>query len=139
MELTGKLIKKMPLQTGTGKNGEWKKQDFIIEVPGTYPKKIALVAWGDRANEILNMELGQEIKASIDIESREYNERWYTDVKAWKIEKTTSNGGSVSDGGPKAPEYSNTGGSPFENTTVSNPFENNSNDPSSEQDDDLPF
>lgn len=137
MELSGKLIKKQPLQTGTGKNGEWKKQEFIIEVPGTYPKKIALVAWGDKANEILNMELGQEIKASIDIESREYNERWYTDVKAWKIEKV-GNGGTPSSA-PQHPANSNTGASPFDNTPVNNPFDSGSNDPSMGQDDDLPF
>ena len=85
MQLTAKLIQLLPLQIGTGKNGEWKKQDIIVETPGNYPKKVCISIWGDRINPD-QLKPGNELKIDFDIESREFNNRWYTDVKAWKIE-----------------------------------------------------
>ncbi len=85
MQLTAKLVQLLPLQTGNGKNGQWKKQDIIVETEGTYPKKICISIWGDKINESV-LKLGTMLNISFDIESREYNSRWYTDVKAWKVE-----------------------------------------------------
>lgn len=51
MQLTAKLIQLLPLQTGTGKNGDWKKLDIIVETDGQYPKKICVSIWGDKINE----------------------------------------------------------------------------------------
>src|SRR6185295_10130134 len=85
MQLTAKLVQLLPLQTGTGKNGQWKKQDIIVETEGQYPKKICVSIWGDKINESL-LKVGSQLNISFDVESREYNGRWYTDVKAWKIE-----------------------------------------------------
>ncbi|MBL7738404.1 MAG: DUF3127 domain-containing protein [Chitinophagaceae bacterium] len=85
MQLTAKLIQLLPLQTGTGKNGQWKKQDIIVETDGQYPKKVCVSIWGDKINESV-LKIGSSLKIDFDVESREYNGRWYTDVKAWKIE-----------------------------------------------------
>lgn len=85
MQLTAKLIQLLPLQTGTGKNGQWKKQDIIVETEGQYPKKVCVSIWGDKINES-QLQVGSQLAISFDVESREYNGRWYTDVKAWKIE-----------------------------------------------------
>ena len=85
MQLTAKLVTLLPLQTGKGKNGDWKKQDFIIETDDAYPKKICVSVWGDKIDPTA-LVVGNELKIDFDLESREYNGRWYTDVKAWKIE-----------------------------------------------------
>lgn len=85
MQLTAKLVQVLPLQTGLGKNGQWKKQDIIVETEGQYPKKVCVSIWGDKINEGLLKE-GAMLSISFDVESREYNGRWYTDVKAWKVE-----------------------------------------------------
>jgi hypothetical protein len=85
MQLTAKLIQLLPLQTGTGKNGEWKKQDIIVETEGQFPKKICVSIWGDKADASM-LQIGNQLTLSFDVESREYNGRWYTDVKAWKVE-----------------------------------------------------
>lgn len=85
MQLTAKLLQLLPLQTGTGKNGQWKKQDILVETEGQYPKKVCISIWGDKINES-QLKVGEQLSISFDIESREYNGRWYTDVKAWKIE-----------------------------------------------------
>ena len=85
MQLTTKLIQILPLQSGTGKNGEWKKQDIIVETQDQYPKKICVSLWGNKFQHV-SLNPGELYTIDFDVESREFNGRWYTDVKAWKIE-----------------------------------------------------
>ena len=101
MQLTAKLVQLLPLQTGTGKNGEWKKQDIIVETSGQYPKKVCISVWGDKI-DAKKLKPGNMLKIEFDVESREYNSRWYTDVKAWKIDVE---GASEGGGGGADPEY----------------------------------
>jgi len=96
-ELKGKVISVLPIETGTGKNGkEWKKQTFAIETESQYPKKVAFEVWND---QISNLEgVGTEVVVKYDAESREYNNKWYTQLKAYNIVTTRSTaGGSVED------------------------------------------
>jgi len=86
MDIQGKLIALLPEQKGTSAKGEWKKQDAIIETAETYPKKVCISFWGDKTDELKIVKEGALIKVHFNLESREYNGRWYTDVKAWKIE-----------------------------------------------------
>jgi hypothetical protein len=90
MEIKGKLIKLLPLQSGEGKNGPWKKQEFVIETQGQYPKKVCFSLWGDKADQVSGKE-GNDVTVFFDIESREYNSRWYTEAKAWKVETGSGN------------------------------------------------
>jgi len=89
MEISGVVVNLLPQQSGQGKNGTWKKQEFILETPGQYPKKVCLHLWGEKVDET-KLAVGDKITASINIESREYNGRWYTDVRAWKIQKESA-------------------------------------------------
>ena len=84
MDITAKLIQLLPLQTGMSKNGQWRKQDIIVETDGQYPKKICISIWGDKINE-KQLIIGNNLDISFELESREFNSKWYTDVKAWKI------------------------------------------------------
>lgn len=84
MNLKAKLVELLPLQTGMGKNGQWRKQDIIVETDGQYPKKICVSVWGDKINE-KQLVIGNALEIDYELESREYNGKWYTDVKAWKI------------------------------------------------------
>ncbi len=93
LALEGTVLQVLPKQSGTGKNGPWVRQDFVIETPGDYPRKICISAWGDRAAEAEKLASGDKVMVNVNIESREYNERWYTDVKAWRIERPTFAGG----------------------------------------------
>lgn len=85
MEIKAKIIQILPLQTGESKNGKWKKQDIIVETEGEFPKKICISIWGDKINDSI-LKTGNMLNVFFDVESREYNGRWYTDVKAWKTE-----------------------------------------------------
>lgn len=89
MQLQAKLIQILPLQTGTSKNGEWKKQDVIVETDDQYPKKVCISIWGDKVDTSL-LQVGNNLDISINVESREYNGKWYSDIKAWKIEAVGS-------------------------------------------------
>jgi hypothetical protein len=120
LEITGKLIKILPEQTGEGRNGTWVKSSFVIETQDQYPKSICFDAWGDRVETVKNLKEGTMLKVGFDVESREYNERWYTNAKAWKIE-TVSEGGSTPPPDMPPPEYKET------------------DIPASEEGDDLPF
>jgi hypothetical protein len=97
MQLTAKLIQLLPLQTGIGKNGEWKKQDIIVETDGQFPKKICVSIWGDKINEI-QLLIGNNLIIDFDMESREFNGKWYTDLKAWKLELSGSNSPDITNG-----------------------------------------
>jgi hypothetical protein len=97
MELKGKVVQLLEPQTGMGKKGQWKKQEFILETQAQYPKKICLSAWGDKIEQF-NLAVGEDINVSVDLESREYNGRWYTEARAWKIDKTGSSSTSGGNG-----------------------------------------
>jgi hypothetical protein len=84
MDISGKLIQLLQAQTGQGKNGTWKKQEFILETTDAYPKKVCIAVWGDKI-DLAKFKIGDPIDVSFDVESREYNSKWYTDVKAWKV------------------------------------------------------
>ena len=85
MEIKGKLVKILPAQTGQGRNGEWKRQEFIIELDGSFPRKACISTWGDKVNIETFME-GSVLNISFDVESREFNGKWYTNLTAWKVE-----------------------------------------------------
>jgi len=90
MEIKGKVIQLLPTATGQGKKGQWKKQEFILETPGQYPKKVCLSIWGDKIEQF-SLVAGDNVNVTVDLESREYNGRWYTEARAWKLEKSGSN------------------------------------------------
>jgi len=87
MEVRGKIIAVLPVQTGEGKNGTWKKQDYVIDYDqqSQYPRKMMFNLWGDKIDQF-NIQEGQAVRVSFDIDCREYNGRWYNDIRAWKVE-----------------------------------------------------
>ena len=86
MEITGKVVRLGGLTEGTSAKGPWRKQDLIIETDEQYPKTVCLTCWTNQINEIQSMVPGQLIKAQIDISSREFNGKWYTDVRVWRFD-----------------------------------------------------
>lgn len=107
MQITAKLVHLLPLQKGAGKNGEWRKQDVVVETDGQYPKKVCISIWGDKIDEN-KLRIGNVLSIDFDVESREYNGKWYTDVKAWKVELA----GSAGHGGGETSMSSAGGGAP---------------------------
>lgn len=98
LELSGKVVQVLSEQTGTGKNGQWSKQDFIIETEEQYPRKVCFSAWGEKVSMIKSLKAGTQVKVSFNVESREFNGKWYTDLRLWKIEAPEPAGNTVAAG-----------------------------------------
>lgn len=106
MELVGKITKILPLQTGQGKNGTWKKQEYLLEYGDQYPKTMVFNLWGDKVDQYALTE-GDNVTVFFDVESREYNGRYYTDIKAWRVDKGDSQ--AAPNQAPKATSNPSTG------------------------------
>lgn len=104
MEIEGKIIIDLPLQSGTSKAGNpWKKKEWVLETFGTYPRKVKFHVFGDRV-DTMRLECGKDYVLSFDLESREFNGRWYTDVNVYAARDYVPLGGAQSQ-----PAYGNSG------------------------------
>lgn len=122
MEIIGKVAHLLPLVTGQGRNGEWRKQEFVIEIPdGQFPKKICFSLWGDKIDQAA-LSMNDTVKVMFDVESREYNGRWFTEAKAWRVEKQGAG---------------STAATPIQTSTTQVPIESSFNEVPGA--DDLPF
>ena len=91
MDIKGKIIQKLEPQGGVSKAGnQWKKQEYVLETLDSYPRKVKFDFFGDRADQFV-FEVGDIITRSYDIESREFNGRWYTDIRGFKAVKEDPN------------------------------------------------
>ena len=92
MELEGRIARKMNVQTGTSARGAWSKQEFILEYQeGQYPTQVCMNVWGeDKVRDLEKYQVGDKVKIAFNLSSREYNGRWYTDVRAWRIEPSAA-------------------------------------------------
>lgn len=90
MEVEGKVILFIGERSGTSKAGNpWKVKEYVLETKENYPRKIAFDFFGDRADQF-PLNVGDEIRLSFDIESREYQGRWFTSIRGWKSEPLTA-------------------------------------------------
>ena len=87
LEIEGTLAQKLPVQSGNSARGPWAKQEFILEYPdGNYTAKACFTAWGqDKVQDLDKYQVGDKVKVSFNLKSREYNGRWYNDLQIWKI------------------------------------------------------
>ena len=138
LEIVGKLIKILPEVSGQSQKGPWSKQEFVLEtLEAQYPKKVCLTAWGDKVADLKSFTLDDTIKATFSAESREYNERWYTELRAFRIEQGDG-GGQESRPAASAPSSRPAAQAPAPARAASSPmpFSNSSFD---EETNDLPF
>lgn len=93
MEIKGRLNQILPVQSGVSKAGnEWKKQEFVVETQDQYPKQVCFTLFGDKIAALNGIQPGTEVNVFFDVESREFNGRWYHNINAWKIETMAAAG-----------------------------------------------
>lgn len=87
MEIEGRLIQKLGIQSGKSARGDWAKQEFVIEFQeGNFPSKACFSVWGaDKVKDLEKYQPGDQIKVAFNVSSREFNGKWYTDLRAWRI------------------------------------------------------
>ncbi|MBQ5403086.1 MAG: DUF3127 domain-containing protein [Bacteroidales bacterium] len=90
LEIEGKIVKIFPQRSGEGNNGTWTSQDFMIEVPGNYPTKAAFDDFNNAAG-LQSFQVGDMVKVSFNIRSNEWQGKYITSLRAWRIEKLGGN------------------------------------------------
>lgn len=84
-DITGKIIAVLPTKSGTSARGtQWSSQTAVIETHEQYPKRVAFDVLGDKITEF-NLQVGEEVTVSFDINAHEYNEKWWNSVNAWQV------------------------------------------------------
>jgi len=103
LSVKGRVFQILKAETGVSKGGkEWSKQDFVIETEEQFPRKVCFTLFGDKTSLIGNLTVGEMVDVSFNIESREYNGKWFHNINAWKIDKPAEKQSSQAG----APEYS---------------------------------
>ena len=87
MDLTGKIIAVLPPSSGVSQRtgNSWMSQDYVIEVPGQYPKKCVFRVFGEDRIKQFNIQMGEDVTVSFDIDAHEFNGRWFNDVRAFNV------------------------------------------------------
>lgn len=87
MDIKGRLIQTLPLQSDTSKAGNgWSKQEFVIETTDDqFPKKVCFTLFGDKVSLLNGLSIGDPIEVAFNLESREFNGKWYSNINAWRI------------------------------------------------------
>ena len=87
LELEGTIRQKLGVQSGMSSRGSWTKQEFVLEYPdGNFTSQVCMLAFGqDKVQELDKYQVGDRVKVSFNLKSREYNGRWYTDIQIWRI------------------------------------------------------
>lgn len=129
MEVQGKVIAVLPARSGVSARGEWKSQSFVIETHDSFPRKMVFDVFGEERLTRFNIQLGQEVNVSFDIDAHEYNGRWFNNIRAFDVrlvDPNTVSAAPAAQAAPAAPQQP--ANAPF----PPQPEQSNS-------DDDLPF
>ena len=87
MELTGSIIAIMAAQSGvSARTGNaWMSQEYVIEVPGQYPRKCVFRLFGEDRIKQFNIQQGEDLTIQFDIDAHEYNGRWFNEIRAYNV------------------------------------------------------
>ena len=86
LRVIGKVVKKLEVVKGISKAGkEWQKAGFVLEIPGEWPKNVAFDLFGEKVKILYLIKENQEVEVFFNLESREWNEKYFTNVQAWKV------------------------------------------------------
>jgi hypothetical protein len=93
MEITGKVIAVLPVRSGTAKatGNEWRVQEYVIETIGEqYPRKMCFEVFGADKIEQFHIQMGEDLTVSFDIDARQWQDRWFNSIRAWKVERVAA-------------------------------------------------
>ena len=139
MDIVGKIIQVLPLQEGVSKTGNpWKVQSYVLETQEQYPRKVCFEIFGEERIKNNPCNIDDLVTVSFDIESREFNGRWYTSIRAWRVQQGDMTSAQPAAAAPQpvapaaAPQAATAQPAPAANTQV---FDASADDESG----DLPF
>ena len=140
MEIVGKIIQVLPLQSGTSSRtgNSWQVQSYVLETQEQYPRKVCFEIFGEDKIKNNPCNIDDLVTVSFDIESREFNGRWYTSIRAWRVQQGDQTAAQPAAAAPQpvapaaAPQAATAQPAPAANTQV---FDASADDESG----DLPF
>lgn len=129
----------MDVQTGRSARGDWAKQEFLVEFQeGKFPATAVFTAWGqDKVSELDRFSMGDHVNVAFNISSREYNGRWYTDLRMWKI--SAAGASAPAPAAPSAPAVHSPAASSVPAGFQAAPAPTIADMPAESAEDDLPF
>lgn len=136
MELQGKIIQALPVKTGTSARGDWKVQEFVLEtLDAQYPRRMVFSVFGEERLQRFNIQVGQDVNVSFDIDAHEYQGRWFNSIRAFDVRPVVPNVQAPTDNPPFVTP------APANPIPPANPTSFTSPQPTAESDDagDLPF
>ena len=106
MEIVGRIIQVLPAQEGVSKNtgNPWKIQSYVLETQEQYPRKVCFEIFGEDKIKNNPCQLDDLVTVSFDIESREFNGRWYTSIRAWRVQQGDTTAAPAAPAAQAAPE-----------------------------------
>lgn len=140
MEIEGKIIAVLPAREGVSSRtgSPWMTQDYVLETHDQYPRRCCFNVFGSDKIQLFNIQIGEELRVSFDIDAREYQGRWFNSIRAWKVERIDPN--AVQNAAPNAQFAQPAPVQPVVNASpeapAASPFPQQPNDGS---EDDLPF
>lgn len=92
MEIAGKIVSALEPKSGVSKStGKlWKVAQYVLETQEAYPKHVLFEVFGEDRLQQFNIQVGEEVTVAFDIDAREYNGKWYNQLKAWKVDRTSN-------------------------------------------------
>lgn len=89
MDITGKIIAACEPRGGVSQRtgNSWKMQEFVLETMEQFPRKCMFSVFGEDRLREFNIQVGEVLTVSFDIDAREYNGRWYNDIRAWRVQR----------------------------------------------------
>ena len=112
MDLTGRIIAVLPASSGVSQRtgNPWMSQDYVIEVPGQFPRKCVFRVFGEDRIKQFNIQLNEDLTVQFDIDAHEFNGRWFNDVRAFNVVRgaapvaTQPAGAPMADAAPFPPQ-----------------------------------
>ena len=94
MEITGKIIAVLPAKEGVSQStgNPWKCQDYVIETSEMYPKRCCFNVFGAEKIQEMNIQPGETLTVSLEINANEYQGKWYNQVRGWKVVRVPAQG-----------------------------------------------
>lgn len=131
MEITGRIIEVLPERSGMSARGEWKSQSFVIETHDQYPRKMVFDVFGAERLQRFNIKGNDEVTVFFDIEARQYQDRWFNNIRAYDVRKLDAAAGEAAgQAAAAAPQTTQAAPAPFPPAQP---------DAAGESTDDLPF
>lgn len=120
-DITGTLVKKYETET---KGESFRVRDFVIKANdgGQYDNFVKFQCTQDRTAIVDDINEGDEIKVHFDLRGRQWQDKYFTNLNAWRVENLAGSSPAAKTGGPNFDELPAAGSEPAAEASDDLPF-----------------